>query len=77
MLNLLGEPGSAGTPRIDGVSESLSLPGVSLHLYGKKEVRPYRKMGHVTVLGNTVEEALHKAEFVRKVLKIRGNGEDR
>jgi 5-(carboxyamino)imidazole ribonucleotide synthase len=77
MLNLLGEPGARGSPRIEGLFESLGIPGVSLHLYGKKEVRPYRKMGHVTVLGETVEEAIHKAESVRRMLKIRGNGEDR
>lgn len=72
MLNLLGEPGSSGEPRIDGYAEALAVPGASLHLYGKTEVRPFRKMGHITILGGTVEEAVLKSERVRSILKIRG-----
>jgi len=71
MVNLLGEPGYRGKPYIEGLTEALSIPGVSLHLYGKKEVRPFRKMGHCTVLGATLEEARRKAERIRGILKIK------
>lgn len=71
MLNLLGEAGETGIPFVEGMKEALSIPGVSIHLYGKREVRPFRKMGHVTILGTTIEEALRKAELIRGILKVR------
>jgi 5-(carboxyamino)imidazole ribonucleotide synthase len=72
MFNLLGEPDSRGAPRIEGYAEALSVPGLSLHLYGKSETRPFRKMGHATVTAETLGEALEKADYVRSVLKVRG-----
>ena len=72
MLNLLGEPGSAGTPLVHGYEEALKIPGLSPHLYGKVEVRPFRKMGHFTVTAATLDEALKNAEYVRGILKIGG-----
>ena len=71
MLNLLGETGQTGIPSVLGLREALSIPGVSIHLYGKREVRPFRKMGHVTILGSTTEEVLRKAEAIRGILKVR------
>jgi len=50
MLNLLGEEGHTGEVRYEGLSEALALEGVKVHLYGKQQTRPSRKMGHVTVL---------------------------
>ena len=73
MMNVLGQPGSAGPVRIQGYEEALNVPGLSLHLYGKTESRPFRKMGHFTVTGATLEEALEKAEHARAVLKIGGS----
>lgn len=65
MLNLLGEKGYHGTAIYTGLEEALRIEGVYVHLYNKKETRPLRKMGHVTVLGNTLEEAIQKAEQVQ------------
>lgn len=70
MVNLLGEPDSYGTPRYIGIDEALRIPGVSLHLYGKAEVKPFRKMGHLTAIAPTVEEAMHRAELAREKIKI-------
>ncbi|MDR1626827.1 MAG: 5-(carboxyamino)imidazole ribonucleotide synthase [Spirochaetia bacterium] len=75
MLNLLGQPGGAGQPAIEGLHEALSVPGLSLHLYGKTQARPFRKMGHFTITAATLEEALEKAQYARSVLKITGNPE--
>ncbi|MDR1180198.1 MAG: 5-(carboxyamino)imidazole ribonucleotide synthase [Spirochaetales bacterium] len=72
MRNLLGQPGGAGQPVIEGLYEALGVPGLSLHLYGKAETRPFRKMGHFTVSAATVDEALEKAESLRPTLKIKG-----
>jgi 5-(carboxyamino)imidazole ribonucleotide synthase len=70
MVNLLGS--GRGRPRVEGLNEALSVAGASIHLYGKTETRPRRKMGHVTVLDASVDCALEKARRVRHVLKIDG-----
>jgi len=70
MLNLLGEEGNTGPVHYEG-SECMAIDGVKIHLYGKKMTRPSRKMGHVTILGNTVDEARLKAEQVKKLLKVK------
>jgi 5-(carboxyamino)imidazole ribonucleotide synthase len=75
MLNILGQPGGTGRPLVEGLHEALSVPGLSLHLYGKTEARPFRKMGHLTVTAGTLEEALEKARYAGSVLKITGNPE--
>jgi len=71
MLNLLGEEGHAGPVHYEGFSECMAIDGVKIHLYGKKMTRASRKMGHVTILGNTVDEARLKAEQVKKLLKVK------
>lgn len=72
MLNLLGEEGYRGKPIYEGLDEALSIPGVSVHIYGKKETFPLRKMGHVTILADTIEEALAKAQRVKQILRVKG-----
>ncbi|MFN0301934.1 MAG: 5-(carboxyamino)imidazole ribonucleotide synthase [Burkholderiales bacterium] len=67
MMNLLGDLWGEGEPDWRRV---LTHPRVKLHLYGKREPRPGRKMGHVTCLGATVEEALATAEQIRSELKF-------
>jgi 5-(carboxyamino)imidazole ribonucleotide synthase len=61
MINLLGEDAGTGTG-IAAVAAALAEPAVALHLYGKREARPGRKMGHLTALGETPHEALERAE---------------
>lgn len=70
MLNLLGEPGYAGTPLVVGLQKALTIPGLSFHLYGKAETRPLRKMGHVTILGESIAEVLAKAQQAKALLRI-------
>jgi 5-(carboxyamino)imidazole ribonucleotide synthase len=65
MVNLLGDLWAAGEPRWELV---LRHPRAKLHLYGKAEARPGRKMGHYTVLGDTLAHALAHAEEIRSVL---------
>jgi 5-(carboxyamino)imidazole ribonucleotide synthase len=57
---------------IRGLAATLAIPGVSVHLYGKAATRPYRKMGHVTILAPDIEEARRKAEQVQGLLEITG-----
>lgn len=70
MVNLYGEAGHRGTPIYSGLDEVLKKEGIFVHLYGKVEIRPFRKMGHVTVLGKTLDEAKISAKFVLKTLKV-------
>jgi 5-(carboxyamino)imidazole ribonucleotide synthase len=73
MINLLGAPGADGGPRVLGLDEALALPGVAMHLYGKRSVRPYRKMGHMTVTAPTLDEALDVARRARDLIRIEGS----
>lgn len=70
MLNLLGEEGHSGQAIYQGWEDCMSSPGVHIHIYGKAETRPYRKMGHVTVVADTLEEARDRARIVRDKLKV-------
>jgi len=70
MVNLLGEPGHTGPVRYAGVEECLALEGVHVHLYGKAITKPFRKMGHVTVTAPTIDEAIEKANRVRRLLRV-------
>lgn len=72
LINLLGAPGSTGRPVVHGLAEALALPGVSVHMYGKAQTRPHRKMGHVTVVDPDREQARSRAERVRSILRITG-----
>ena len=65
MWNLLGDIWPSATTAPDW-SPILSTPGAKLHLYGKSEARVGRKMGHVTFLADTIDEALAKAEACMK-----------
>lgn len=72
MINLLGAEGSSGPVKIGGLRETLAIAGVNLHLYGKTQSKPYRKMGHITVLDKNLEQAKKKAEEVTKLIRIEG-----
>jgi len=71
MVNLLGEKGFEGEAVYEGLSNVLALPGVHVHLYGKKFTRSFRKMGHVTVGAKTLEEAKEIALKVKELLKVK------
>ncbi|WP_224995440.1 5-(carboxyamino)imidazole ribonucleotide synthase [Cesiribacter sp. SM1] len=70
MVNLLGEAGYSGTARYTGMEEVLQLSGVHVHLYGKKLTKPFRKMGHVTIVDTDLDRLREKATFVKDTLKI-------
>lgn len=70
MVNVLGEEGHSGDAVYKGLEELLKLEGVYIHLYGKKTTKPFRKMGHVTIIDEVREEAIRKARIVKEVLKV-------
>jgi 5-(carboxyamino)imidazole ribonucleotide synthase len=71
MINILGEAGHQGPVIYEGLTECMAIEGVKIHLYGKKITRPYRKMGHVTILSSSLEDALDKADQVKKLIKVK------
>jgi 5-(carboxyamino)imidazole ribonucleotide synthase len=71
MVNLLGEEGFTGMAKYEGLYEVLSLSGVHVHLYGKKQTKPFRKMGHVTLVDSNLESLKKKANFVKQTLKVK------
>ncbi|MCB0645684.1 MAG: 5-(carboxyamino)imidazole ribonucleotide synthase [Saprospiraceae bacterium] len=70
MINLLGEDGYSGKVKYQGLGEVMKLGGVYPHIYGKKSTKPFRKMGHVTVLDSNLDEAIKKARTVQNTLKV-------
>lgn len=68
MINLLGPSHFSGKYALDNWSEISAIEGVYIHLYGKKESKPIRKMGHITLLANTVDELKAKADKVMSLI---------
>jgi len=69
-VNLLGSTLGSGPARVDGLPGALSVPGAHVHLYGKAQTRPFRKMGHVTALAESAAIALERALKARDALRI-------
>ena len=70
MVNLLGE--SDGPARLLGLDEAYIDKNIHVHFYGKSESKTGRKMGHYTVVGKTLENAINRAQDFRKVIRIIG-----
>jgi 5-(carboxyamino)imidazole ribonucleotide synthase len=68
MINILGE--RTGSVNAQGMDKALAIPGTYVHIYGKKETKPERKMGHITVIGDKIEDVLKNAIKARKLLSI-------
>ncbi len=72
MRNILGEAGYKGKAYVKGADACLKVPGVTLHIYGKEESKPKRKMGHLTATAKTIDEAETNADKAFKLVKIYG-----
>lgn len=72
MMNLLGNAESEGKTMVTGIEEAYKNPRVKVHLYGKAESKAYRKMGHLTVIGETIESALNEARRAKAFINISG-----
>lgn len=68
MVNILGDK-SSPSARLVGIPDLMQMPEVNLHLYGKEEVRPGRKMGHLTTLADSLPLALERAEAAHRLLR--------
>jgi 5-(carboxyamino)imidazole ribonucleotide synthase len=70
MVNLVGEEGFSGDVVYKNIEEILKMDGVTPHIYGKKQTRPFRKMGHVTIVNNNLAEARKIAEKVKNTIRV-------
>lgn len=70
MVNLVGDENYRGKVKYENIQEILKMPGVTPHIYGKKETRPFRKMGHVTIVNKDLAEARKIAEKVKNTIRV-------
>lgn len=70
MVNLVGAEGYRGQVHYQGLEEILGLPGVTPHIYGKKQTRPFRKMGHVTIVDPVMDTARERARAVKESIVV-------
>ena len=70
MVNLVGAEGYSGAVVYQNIEKILELEGVTPHIYGKKETRPFRKMGHVTIVHSEIDKAREIAQQVKETIKV-------
>lgn len=70
MLNLVGEEGYSGLVVYENIEKIMAIDGVTPHIYGKRETRPFRKMGHVTIVNENMDEARKIAEEVKNSIRV-------
>ena len=70
MVNLVGEEGFSGQVVYENIEKIMAIDGVTPHIYGKRETRPFRKMGHVTIVNENMVEARKIAEEVKNSIRV-------
>lgn len=70
MVNLVGAEGHTGNVKYENIEKIMELPGVTPHIYGKKQTRPFRKMGHVTIVNSDIAKARAIAEEVKNTINV-------
>lgn len=70
MVNLVGDEGHTGDVVYENINRILEMDGVTPHIYGKKQTRPFRKMGHVTIVDQNIDQARKTAQKVKETIKV-------
>jgi 5-(carboxyamino)imidazole ribonucleotide synthase len=70
IVNILGAPGHEGNAKYEGLEEVLQMDNVFVHLYGKQQTKPGRKMGHVTIISKEKHDLTYKANRIKNILKV-------
>ncbi len=70
MVNLVGAEGYTGEVVYENIADIMAMDGVTPHIYGKKQTRPFRKMGHVTIVNEDIDEARRVAQEVKEKIKV-------
>ena len=74
LLNLVGAEGYSGTVKVEGWDTALNTEGCHIHLYGKRKTKPFRKMGHATILNKDLKKAQSDAHILKEEFKIISHG---
>ena len=70
MVNMVGEEGYSGQVVYENIEKIMAIDGVTPHIYGKRETRPFRKMGHVTIVNKNMTEARKIAQEVKNSIRV-------
>ena len=70
MVNLVGEEGYSGAVIYENIEKIMAIEGVTPHIYGKRETRPFRKMVHVTIVNEDMTMARKIAEEVKNTIRV-------
>lgn len=70
IVNLIGAPGCEGEAHYDGLDEVMQMDNVFIHIYGKNDTKPGRKMGHVTIISREKQDLVYKAHKIKNTLKV-------
>tara|TARA_R110001583_G_scaffold166620_1_gene319359 strand:+ start:31 stop:381 length:351 start_codon:yes stop_codon:yes gene_type:complete len=70
MVNLVGEEGFTGDVIYENIEKVLQIDGVTPHIYGKKTTKPFRKMGHVTIVDTNIDNARKTAQKVKETIRV-------
>jgi 5-(carboxyamino)imidazole ribonucleotide synthase len=70
MVNIIGSEGHSGEPKYEGLDEVLKIDNAFVHIYGKQQTKPGRKMGHATVLSSEKQDLIHKAHKIKQLLSV-------
>jgi 5-(carboxyamino)imidazole ribonucleotide synthase len=70
IVNLLGAEGYSGEAKYEGLDEVLKMDNVFVHIYGKKQTKPGRKMGHVTIISREKQDLAYKAHLIKRTLRV-------
>ncbi len=70
MINVIGSEGHSGPAYYEGLQDVLQIDNAFVHIYGKQQTKPGRKMGHITVLSNEKQDLIHKANKIKQALKV-------
>ena len=71
MVNIIGAEGYSGDVVYEGLDEILQIENAFVHIYGKRQTKPGRKMGHVTILSNEKQDLLHNSNKVKRSLVVK------
>ena len=70
MVNIIGSDNHSGDACYEGLTDILSIDNAFVHIYGKYQTKPGRKMGHVTILSAEKQDLLHKANKVKQTISV-------
>ncbi len=70
MVNIIGSEEQAGNAEYCGLKDVLEIDNAFVHIYGKRQTKPGRKMGHVTILSAEKQDLIHKANKIKQALSV-------